>query len=156
MTLYSFRNDKYHPQALLLYYTYCYLCGIESFTWTDLKQFATILLLTTIFLQTFSSFVIRADYILNKDFIVRVLCINREKPAMHCDGKCYLKKKIKQAEKSEQKSSQTNSKRFFSDQFLITGLSFKAFFQQTAFYIPDNKQWHVSANSGAIFHPPQA
>lgn len=30
------------------------------------------------------------EYALNKDYIAEVLCINREKPEMDCDGKCYL------------------------------------------------------------------
>ena len=34
------------------------------------------------------------DYFLNYDYIVNVLCVNKDKPEMHCDGKCYLKKEI--------------------------------------------------------------
>ena len=75
---------------------------------------------------------------------------------MKCNGKCYLTKKIKQAEKSEQKSDQSNSKRFFSDKFLITSFRFKSFIRQTALYIPENQQWYFSIHSNAIFHPPQA
>lgn len=30
------------------------------------------------------------EYAVNKDYIAEVLCINREKPEMECDGKCYL------------------------------------------------------------------
>jgi hypothetical protein len=55
-------------------------------------------------LQTFSSFVIQANYYLNKDYIAKVLCINREKPKMHCNGKCYLAKKLKEQERQEQQS----------------------------------------------------
>ncbi|MGX1023131.1 hypothetical protein [Psychroflexus sp. MBR-150] len=41
------------------------------------------------------------NYILNYDYIVNVLCINRDKPKLNCNGKCYLMKMIedKQAEK---------------------------------------------------------
>ena len=34
------------------------------------------------------------EYLLNYDYIVNVLCINKDKPEMHCDGKCYLKNEI--------------------------------------------------------------
>lgn len=34
------------------------------------------------------------NYFLNYDYIVNVLCVNKDKPEMHCDGKCYLKKEI--------------------------------------------------------------
>ena len=37
------------------------------------------------------------DYLVNKDYIKTVLCINKDVPEMHCDGKCYLKKKLKKA-----------------------------------------------------------
>jgi hypothetical protein len=31
-----------------------------------------------------------ADYIINYDYIVNVLCENKDKPELQCDGKCYL------------------------------------------------------------------
>ena len=33
-------------------------------------------------------------YLLNYDYIVNVLCINKEKPELQCNGKCYLKKEL--------------------------------------------------------------
>ncbi|MEL4308561.1 hypothetical protein JMA43_10715 [Joostella sp. CR20] len=30
------------------------------------------------------------DYVINQDYIAEYLCINKDKPEMHCDGKCYL------------------------------------------------------------------
>jgi len=35
------------------------------------------------------------EYIMNYDYISKVLCINKEKPQLKCDGKCYLSQKIK-------------------------------------------------------------
>ena len=35
---------------------------------------------------------------LNQQFIADVLCINKEKPALQCHGKCYLKKKLEVAD----------------------------------------------------------
>ncbi len=48
------------------------------------------LFLSSIFRPVFPVY----DYFLNYDYIVNVLCINRDKPEMHCDGKCYLKKEF--------------------------------------------------------------
>ncbi len=43
-----------------------------------------------------------ADYIANYEYIVNVLCENKEKPELKCHGKCYLTKQIaKEAEQSE-------------------------------------------------------
>ena len=40
---------------------------------------------------------------INQDYIAKNLCENRAKPKMHCNGKCQLMKKLKQADKEEQK-----------------------------------------------------
>ena len=36
-----------------------------------------------------------ADYIINYKHISQDLCENKDKPWMHCNGKCHLKKEIK-------------------------------------------------------------
>lgn len=47
-----------------------------------------------------------AYYQVNKDYIARVLCENRNKPELHCDGKCYLAKKLKaQQDKHDQETA---------------------------------------------------
>lgn len=35
------------------------------------------------------------EYYANYDYIVTVLCENRDKPALECNGKCYLQSQIK-------------------------------------------------------------
>ncbi len=49
-----------------------------------------------------------AEYIMNYDYIVNVLCENKDKPELQCDGTCYLAKML--AEQSDQ-----NEKNPFSD-----------------------------------------
>lgn len=39
------------------------------------------------------------EYNLNKEYIASVLCENRDKPQLACNGKCYLDKKIKESKK---------------------------------------------------------
>ncbi|GGB77049.1 hypothetical protein [Dyadobacter sediminis] len=57
-------------------------------------------------LPTFSQWGTIAYYQINKDYITRVLCENRDKPQLHCDGHCYLAKKLKaQQEKQDQQTS---------------------------------------------------
>lgn len=41
-----------------------------------------------------------AEYIMNYDYIVNVLCENKDRPELQCDGKCYLAQML--AEESEQ------------------------------------------------------
>lgn len=35
-----------------------------------------------------------AEYAVNYDYISQVLCINKNKPDLHCNGKCYLGKEL--------------------------------------------------------------
>jgi hypothetical protein len=52
-----------------------------------------------------------AGFQLNQKYIASTLCENRDKPWLHCNGKCYLMKKIKLAEdkeKSEERQTQKN------------------------------------------------
>lgn len=42
---------------------------------------------------------------LNKEYISKSLCENRNKPSKKCNGKCYLKKQLKKVQDTEQGSS---------------------------------------------------
>ncbi|MBK9733043.1 MAG: hypothetical protein IPO83_17460 [Chitinophagaceae bacterium] len=86
-----------------------------------MKQFkssAASVMAAMIVLQSLSLLYVQCEFNINQAYIARVLCINRDKPQMHCDGKCYLKKEIdRNAEKenSHQKeiSSYTSITLFF-------------------------------------------
>ena len=70
-----------------------------------MKKLVAIIALMGILLQTFSQVVIVAEYYANKDYIAKNLCENRDKPMMHCDGKCCLKKKLAKEAKDQAPSS---------------------------------------------------
>ncbi len=69
-----------------------------------LKYLSVIVLLAAMMGQTFSKCVIVLDYQWNKDYIAKYLCVNRDKPEMKCEGKCYLCKKLKKEAKKDQDS----------------------------------------------------
>ena len=76
-----------------------------------LQKLLSILLLFSLTFQCFSKLGILISYELNKDYIARVLCINKDKPEMHCNGQCYLHKKMQQdTEHKQQGQSTTGSK----------------------------------------------
>lgn len=50
------------------------------------------------------------DFKINQDFIADVLCINKEKPMLTCNGKCYLSEQLKKAEEQEEKRAATSKK----------------------------------------------
>lgn len=37
------------------------------------------------------------EYAIHQDYFAKVLCVNKDKPEMHCNGKCHLKKEIKKS-----------------------------------------------------------
>ncbi|WP_333596661.1 hypothetical protein [Chryseobacterium flavum] len=41
------------------------------------------------------------EYAVNYDYIVKVLCINKSRPEIHCNGKCYLSKELAKTNDSE-------------------------------------------------------
>lgn len=61
-------------------------------------RITSILLLLVLCFQFLFKAGVAGYYFANKDYIARVLCINKENKTMHCDGKCYLKQKMQAAE----------------------------------------------------------
>jgi hypothetical protein len=45
---------------------------------------------------------------LRKDFIMKNYCVNKSRPELHCDGKCYLAKQLEKAEQENQKQATGN------------------------------------------------
>ena len=43
------------------------------------------------------------DYFINFEYISEVLCINKEKPMLTCNGKCYLSQQLKETQESKNK-----------------------------------------------------
>jgi len=66
-----------------------------------LRRLLLILISFAILSQTLSSAIIFVSYSLNKDFITSNFCINKDKPKLHCQGKCHLIKELKDQEQKE-------------------------------------------------------
>ncbi|WP_207430886.1 hypothetical protein [Sabulibacter ruber] len=122
-----------------------------------MKKLATILLLLVMLSQAFSKFFIVLDYEANKDFISKVLCINREKPQMKCHGKCYLAKKLKKAEQTQDPTNQKSQK-----QKQEITLYYQPLVAANTLRIPHQYQQFTSTSAGrpigvhlSVFHPPK-
>lgn len=44
------------------------------------------------------------DYVVNQDYIAAYFCINKDKPKLHCNGKCYLAQKLQEAQHEKQQN----------------------------------------------------
>jgi hypothetical protein len=72
-----------------------------------LKKVLAILLTVSIIAQGMINLALCAYYQVNKKEIAAKLCVNKNKPMMHCDGKCYLGKQLKKAEENEKRQNQS-------------------------------------------------
>ena len=106
--------------------------------------------------------IVYLDYEIRKDYIKSVLCVNKNRPEMHCDGKCYLAKRIAAAQKQEESQAEKafvsklvemdSTNNIFGNYTIQFHLvSFVIEKLDNFFYtIPPLSQSHIS-----IFHPPQ-
>jgi len=67
----------------------------------------SVLSIFLVFYLVFKPLIPVMDYVVNYDYISNVLCINRDKPELHCNGKCYLSKEL--AKSSQEDSSKTKN-----------------------------------------------
>lgn len=99
------------------------------------------------------------EYVVNYEYISKVLCVNKAKPMMHCNGKCHLMKELAKASENEKPIS--SDKKIASQEMEVL------FFEEiTAFKIESlcfyNKQktnsnysnLYFRLNSDSVFHPP--
>ena len=70
-----------------------------------MKNALLFLLLFATLLPSVSQWGTIAYYHANKDYIARVLCENRDKPQLHCDGQCYLAKQLKAQQDKQDKET---------------------------------------------------
>jgi hypothetical protein len=84
------------------------------------KQFFVIIAVSAILLQNFSKAIILLNYAINKEYISKNLCENKDKPMLHCNGHCHLKKQLDNEDRNEQLPFQNMNDRSevqFCDEF---------------------------------------
>lgn len=96
------------------------------------------------------------SYAVNKDFIASELCVNKFKPALHCNGQCILMKKLAKAnESNESKETKADSKSPGID-FIehIRSYSFEVNTNIVVTYNLFKSNEYAFAFQSSIFHPP--
>ncbi len=66
-----------------------------------LKACLAYVLVALVLLQTFSREVLVVDYALNRVTITARFCVNKMRPALRCNGKCYFAKQLRQQQERE-------------------------------------------------------
>lgn len=111
-------------------------CFIHKTTTTFvlMKSYIILIVALTMLIKPFWPVV---EYVVNYDYIVNVLCENKDKPQLNCDGKCYLAKQLaKESEQNnqnpfEKKQSKTEVQNILFYQ-LTSEFSFTKDFSQVA------------------------
>jgi hypothetical protein len=93
-------------------------------------------------------------YSLNLSYIIKELCENRDKPELKCNGKCFLKKKMAQADKAEKQATE-----IFKQIEFPAFIPHKALSLTTEYIIIENsaielQNLYSHTLSNKIFHPP--
>ena len=120
-----------------------------------LNRVTAILLLAALLTANFSRFFVYAGYVLNKKYIATQLCENRNKPWLHCDGKCYFMNKIKQVQEKEKNEERQVQKNLFQEDFLITNTTIK--FHQHLLQVINTPYLgsYPITFKGTLFQPPK-
>jgi hypothetical protein len=99
------------------------------------------------------------DYVVNYDYISKVLCVNKAKPKLQCNGKCHLMKEL--AKSSESETPISSDKKMASQQcevlFLEEIKSFKIapiYFFETQQVNTNYSNLYFRLNSASVFRPP--
>lgn len=68
-----------------------------------MQKLISILLIIVLHSQPVASGVVFMDFLLNRKYIKEFLCINKGKPKLACNGKCYLMQQLKETQNKKEK-----------------------------------------------------
>lgn len=70
-----------------------------------MKALLSYLLIALLLLQTFSREVLVVDFALHQAALTARFCVNKARPQLHCNGKCYFAKQLRKQEDRERKAT---------------------------------------------------
>ena len=124
-----------------------YLCAVKNLVF---------ILIIAIFLKPIFPVI---EYAVNYEYISKVLCENKAKPMMHCNGKCHLMKELAKAAENEKPASSDKKGYspvvevlFFQEigSFAMTSFSFLGKEQSNSEYSNLYSKSHLES----VFRPP--
>ncbi len=123
-----------------------------------MKKFIAILLLHAFLLQLCNKVGILTWFKINQKEITELFCINKNKPELACDGKCYLKYKLQKATDSENNTSSTANpiiKQVQEEYFIGPILIFQNILTAKQVYFHTHKNLYFHQVLFSNFHPPK-
>lgn len=99
------------------------------------------------------------DYVVNYEYISKVLCVNKAKPKLQCNGKCHLMKELAKASENEKPIS--SNKKVASQEIEILFFEEIKPFKITAIFLNEKQKTNSNysslytyLNSKSVFRPP--
>lgn len=100
--------------------------------------------------------VIKVSFTMNQKYIIDNFCVNTDKPAMNCDGKCYLATKLKEEQERRENTPALTFSQDFGVYIPISPISYQhpanpiEPFAHDSFY----QHWFGQTIYKEIDHPP--
>ena len=100
-----------------------------------------------------------AEYIVNYEYISKVLCVNKDKPKLACNGKCHLMKELAKASENEKPISSDKKIAFHENEVLffqiIEQVQIEPIFYNATQNVNSNySNLYFLSVSSSVFHPP--
>lgn len=94
------------------------------------------------------------EYVVNQDYIAEYLCVNKDKPMLNCNGKCYLAKMLQEERNEKQQNLPAIDLREYPIGFVeILLIDFQEKFYQKN-ELPNILEGEPRQFLNSIFHPP--
>ena len=119
------------------------------------QKLTAVLLILAIVSSSFSRFFIYAGFKMNRNYIASKLCENRNRPWLHCNGKCYLMKKIKQAEEKQNSTERETQKNLIQEAYCENNTQVSFYTHLIREILIPNNRIELPQGHGAVFRPPQ-
>ena len=120
-----------------------------------MRSFIAYFLIAALIASNFSNLFVYAGFELNRDYIAKNLCVNRSKPWLHCNGKCYFMKKVKQAEEKEKNEERQSQKNLIQDAFFVADQGFRFYSQVLQVMQVPNHRIALPIVNIPIYQPPR-
>ncbi|RYY07267.1 MAG: hypothetical protein EOP43_03780 [Sphingobacteriaceae bacterium] len=119
-----------------------------------LRRTLSVFLMIVVLSANFSRFYVWAGFGLNQKYITANFCENRNKPQLHCNGRCYLMKKLKLAAAQDRSNEREIQKNLIQEGFLTTGFKLKKYLFLVRKIETPHLQNFNEVYSATIFQPP--
>lgn len=125
-----------------------------------MTRFFALFLAVLVLLQTFSRELLVVDYQARKAEITQLFCVNKDKPRLHCNGKCHLRKQLGRATDAESKAPGAGFAKVkyevLAPLLCVVMPRLAAAYPTRAHFAPRVPSCYAFSPVHGIFHPPTA